>query len=179
MKISAISSSPLLFFCYLLNISLSLAALSIPNPHIVSLNLTNSASGLPPTNADLPNPYQMRVKNTPTTLIFGKYSYPLPPILPFDVAVVVEIAQYEVASSMVSAKGDAPIAQPTFEWRYEMYRTYIRMQQHSVGTMRWETMSQALHGIMQFGWTFNHFVAFEFTVLDDKGVVATGDLGVD
>lgn len=53
------------------------------------------------------------------------------------------------------------------------------MQQHSVETMRWETMSQALHGIMQFGWTFNHFVGFQFTVLDNEGVVATGSLEVD
>lgn len=180
MKISAISSSSLLFACYLLNTSITLAALSILNPHILSLNLTNSASEYPPTNADPPNPYQMRVKNTATTVIFGHYSYPIPPILPFDVAVVAEIAQYEVAGSMVAAKGDAPIAQPTFEWRHETHsRTFIRMQQHSVGTMRWETLSQALHGIMQFGWTFNHFVMFQFTVLDDEGVVATGSLEVD
>ncbi len=92
----------------------------------------------------------------------------------FTLAGIVEKAQYEVVKSVIAAKGDAEIAQPTFEWRHG--RLYVRMEQERL-EMRWETMAEALHGLMEFGWMFA-FVECEVTVLDDgQGVVGRGSVG--
>lgn len=79
---------------------------------------------------------------------------------------------------MVEARGDGPIAQPTFEWRHG--RTCVRAEQHElgVGGLSWLVLAEALHGVREFGETFGVF-GCQFTVLDDTvGVVGSGSVGV-
>ncbi len=79
---------------------------------------------------------------------------------------------------MVEARGDGPIAQPTFEWRHG--RTYVRVEQRDLagGGLSWVVLAEALHGVREFGETFGVF-GVRFTVLDDTvGVVGSGSVGV-
>lgn len=76
--------------------------------------------------------------------------------------------------AVVEARGDGPIAQPTFEWRHG--RLYLRVE-HGLG-LTWLMMADALHGVVEFGHSYG-FVACQFTVLDDVvGVVGSGSVGV-
>lgn len=87
---------------------------------------------------------------------------------------IVEKAQYEVVSSVVRARGDGPIAQPTFEWRHG--RVYVRVE-HGL-ELTWLVMAEALHGVVEFGYSYGFFGCV-FTVLDDTaGVVGSGSVGV-
>lgn len=77
-------------------------------------------------------------------------------------------------NAVVEARGDGPIAQPTFEWRHG--RLYVRME-HQL-ELTWLVMAQALHGILDFGDEYG-FRGCVFTVLDDtKGVVGSGSVGL-
>ena len=118
-----------------------------------------------------PDPYQLRVPDTSTSLVLGKYTGP---ITDSTLLAILAKAEYEVVKSVVQARGDGPIAQPTFEWRHG--RTYVRMQHELV--LSWLTMAEALYGIVQFGYDYG-YLGCEFSVLDDTaGVVASGSVGI-
>lgn len=79
-------------------------------------------------------------------------------------------------NAVVRARGDGPIAQPTFEWRHG--RLYVRVEQQHRLELSWLVMAEALSGVLEFGYTFGFF-GCEFTVLDDAvGVVGGGSVGV-
>lgn len=167
MKISSprCASSTLLTFSTLYG--LTLAALTIVQPKPPTVPGQNITSGL---YGNLPDPYQMRIPGTSTTLILGKFTGPLS-----DAAILALLtkAEYEVVKSVVQARGDGPVAQPTFEWRHG--RLYVRMQ-HQL-ELSWLTMADALYGIVQFGYDYG-YLGCQFTVLDDTaGPVATGSIG--
>ena len=87
---------------------------------------------------------------------------------------IAEKAQYEIVKSIVEAGGDAPIAQPTFEWRHG--RLYLRVE-HML-ELRWKTMAEVVHGVVEFGYAYGTF-ELEFQVLDQKeGVVGSGSVGM-
>ncbi|KAF6236260.1 hypothetical protein HO173_005891 [Letharia columbiana] len=169
MKLSP-SSSPLLSFCYLH--TLTLAALSVVSPHPANAMATLNSTTPPPNPARPPlDPTQLRVHGTTTSLVFGKYTAP---VSPFDLVGIVEKAQFEIVQSVVKARGDAPIAQPTFEWRHG--RLYVRVE-HELA-LTWLVMAEALHGLRDFGDEYG-FWGLSFTVLDDTaGIVGSGSVGV-
>lgn len=50
--------------------------------------------------------------------------------------------------------------------------------EHQIDTLTWRMMSEALHGLAEFGHEYGWF-GYVFTVLDDAmGVVGTGSVGL-
>ncbi|KAM0804552.1 hypothetical protein BDR22DRAFT_818180 [Usnea florida] len=173
MKISPRSSpsSTLLTFSALYGLTLAALTIVQPNtPNVSRQNITsgNTTSGL---YGNPPDPYQLRVTGTSTSLILGKYTGP---VSDSTLLAILTKAEFEVVKSVVQARGDGPIAQPTFEWRHG--RLYVRME-HQL-ELSWLTMAEALYGIVQFGYDYG-YLGCQFTVLDDTaGVVASGSVGM-
>lgn len=123
------------------------------------------------------DPYQMRIRDTTITLIFGKFG---PPPAPRDQnyyrATLLNIlfrAQAEIVKHVVENRGDGTIPMPNLIWRHA--RHYVTINQHL--TLPWSTLSQALVGLVDF---YDRFVemALRMTILDDNlGIL--GEVTVD
>ncbi|KAL6716982.1 hypothetical protein ACLMJK_004896 [Lecanora helva] len=138
-------------------------------PPVQQLNVTGD---------DLPlDPYQFEVPRTSTTMIFRNFKNKgIKIISDSNFLGICAAAQYEIAQSSIRAHADATttVAQPNFEWRHGT--TYIRLNIPNL-ELTWKQMSEAVHGIAQFGWHVG-WLATEFVVLDkEKGIVAQGNVG--
>ena len=114
----------------------------------------------------------MRVPDTTTSLIFGKYGTPIHFQTFLDLTAK---AQYQVLKAVIQARGDGPVSQPNFEWSEN--KLYIRISRPlAQEDLTWLMLADTLEGIRVFfdgqGW-------FEtsITILDDTaGPVGSGSI---
>lgn len=118
------------------------------------------------------DPYQMRVPDTTTSLIFSKYG---PPVHFETLLNLVARAQYQIGHAIVAAHGDGPVSRPNFLWSEG--RLYLRISRPlAEEELTWLMLSDTVEGLRLFfaprGW-------FEtsITILDDTaGPVGSGTL---
>jgi len=83
--------------------------------------------------------------------------------------------RYEIVQGAIKARGDAPIAQPNFEWH--LGRLHVRLNNPNL-ELTWMVMSEAIQGLRMWGWDVG-FITTEFTILDDTvGPVGSGTIGM-
>ena len=116
-----------------------------------------------------PDPYQLRVDNTRTYIIFSKYGRR---ISSNDVVRMCFEAQAAVIEAIVINKGDGPMPRlRPLHWYHD-----IQMRIAPGGKMSWLMLSHTLNGIVQFLEMFSA-VTVQFEVLDTEyGPVGTGDI---
>ena len=123
-------------------------------------NDTNSTANLPP------DPYQMRIANTETFLIFHQYGRELSS--DFLVRLCFE-AQATIIEAIVAAKGDGPMPRLRPLWWYG--DTQLRISPSD--KMTWLMLSHTFSGIVSFVEVYAA-VAMEIEILD----ITHGSVGV-
>ena len=122
------------------------------------------------------DPFQMRLRDTTITLIFGKYGQPpsVRDALSYRDTILYLLfrAQTEIVKMVVANKGDGTIPTPNIGWRHGRHFVTINQQLQ----MPWSTLSQSLVGLMDF---YDRFYATTLTIiiLEDKAGIL-GELTV-
>lgn len=123
----------------------------------------------------MPDPYQARVYGTRTSLVFSGFSKPYNNVNCADIYTIGARAQYEIVQNVVRNRGDGPIAQPNFQWH--RYKTALTFNHKLDDELTWLMLSQAIQGVVDFGWDVGCLTIGEIVILDDTlGIVGTGEL---
>lgn len=136
--------------------------------------LDRAGSNFPssPSLNDYPiDPYQMRVPDTTTSIIFSKYG---PPIHFETFFNLVAKAQYQVTKAVAAAHGDGPVSQPSFEWSEQ--KLYIKFSRPlAQSDLTWLMLADTLEGVRLFFGGSRGWFETSITILDDTaGPVGAG-----
>lgn len=144
----------------------------------LNLLAPNSSCGV---DAPVPNlknvhdPYQARVPGTATQVIFSGFTNPHTKIDAADFFYVGYKAQSDIVRNVIRNRGDGPIAQPNLRW--DRYKTALTINHKLDNELTWSTLSQAVEGVINFGWDVGFLTVKQITILDDVlGIVGTGGL---
>ncbi|KAM0801908.1 hypothetical protein BDR22DRAFT_887961 [Usnea florida] len=138
-----------------------------------NLNVSGCATKL----KDYPiDPYQMRVHDTTTSLIFSKYG---PPIHFQTFLELVAKAQYQIVQAVIAAHGDGPVLQRNFEWSEK--GLYLRISRPLARQdLTWLMLADTLEGVRDFFNGLQGWFETSITILDDiagpvgDGIIAFG-----
>lgn len=117
------------------------------------------------------DPYQMRVHDTTTSLIFSKYG----PSIHFQTFLeLIAKAQYQIIGAVTAAHGDGPVSQPNFEWSEK--RLYLRISRPlAQQDLTWLMLADTLEGLREFFDGLQGWFETSITILDDTaGPVGEG-----
>ena len=122
------------------------------------------------------DPFQLRVPDTTTTLIFSKYG---PPLDLLSIANLLAKAQYALIRSIIAASGDGPVSQLRYEWTEG--RTFMRIWRSSgANYLTWLMMTDTVEGVRVFFDDLRGCFEMQVTILDDTaGVVGGGSVGFE
>ena len=132
-----------------------------------------------PRSDDIPqDPFQMRIRDTTITLIFGKYGKPpsARDALSYRDTLLYLLfrAQAEIVKNVVTNRGDGTIPTPNIIWRHAHH--FVTVNQHL--QLPWSILSQSLMGLMDF---YDRFYAMTLSVmiLEDKaGILGELTVGI-
>ena len=117
---------------------------------------------------------EIRVFNTPTTLILAGFGSVLQKIEVLDVLFQ---GQSDVINGLVASKGNAPIERLAFTYWSEEAKLYLKIEPARGQLMKWLMLAQTFQGILQFMEIYGYHMVRKFTVLDDEaGIVGWGTL---
>ena len=130
-----------------------------------------------PRSDDIPlDPFQMRIRDTTITLIFGKYGSPpsARDALSYRDTLLYLLfrAQAEIVKNVVTHRGDGRIPTPNIIWRHAQH--FITINQHL--QLPWSTLSQSLIGLMDF-YDRYYVMTLSVTILEDEAGIL-GELTV-
>ncbi|CAF9931366.1 hypothetical protein IMSHALPRED_008603 [Imshaugia aleurites] len=136
-----------------------------------TINTNVSAPATSPNEYPI-DPYQMRVPGTTTSLILSKYGSPIH----FEAFLnLVADAQYQLVASVVAARGDGPVPQPTIQWAQGKLRVRIS-RPLAREDLTWLMLADTLEGLRGFFGVRGWFET-EITILDDTaGIVGSGSV---
>ena len=122
------------------------------------------------------DPYQMRVHDTTTSIIFSKYGTPIHSQTLLE---LIAEAQYQVVQEVIAAHGDGPVLQPHWEWSEK--RLYLRISRPLAREyLTWLMLADTLEGLRNFFDDLQGWFETSFTILDDtagpvgEGIVTFG-----
>lgn len=123
-----------------------------------------------------PDPFQMRIRDTTITIIFGKYGKPpsARDALSYRDTLLYLLfrAQAEIVKNVVANRGDGAIPTPNIIWRHA--RHFVTVNQHL--QLPWSTLSQSLTGLMDF-YDRYYVTTLSVMILEDKAGIL-GELTV-
>lgn len=134
------------------------------------VNVSGPATSL----SDYPvDPYQMRVPDTTTSLIFSKYG---PPIHFQTFLELIGKAQYQLVQGVIAARGDGPVPQTKFEWSEK--KLYISISRPlAQEDLTWLMLADTLEGLRLFFDGLQGWFELSVTILDDiAGPVGEGSV---
>lgn len=115
----------------------------------------------------------MRVPDTTTSLIFGKYGAPIYFQTFLDLTAK---AQYQIVKAVIQARGDGPVPQLNFEWCEK--KLCIRISRPlAQQDLTWLILADTLEGIRLFFDGLQGWFETSITILDDTvGPVGEGSI---
>lgn len=119
------------------------------------------------------DPFQLRVPDTTTTLIFGKYG---PPIHFETFLNLISKAQYQTVQDVIAARGDGPVSRSKFKWTEKIHHVTIS-RPLAQEDLTWLMLADALEGLRLFFDGLQGWFETKFTILDDTaGIVGSGSV---
>lgn len=117
------------------------------------------------------DPYQLRVPDTTTSLIFSKYGPPIHFQTFLDLSAR---TQYQVVKAVAAAGGDGPISQSYLEWSEGMLNIRIS-RPLAQDDLTWLMLADTLEGLRYFFHDLQGWFETSITILDDTaGPVGSG-----